>query len=245
MDITKKHINKAINRISATNQSEIVAELDHIMKNTDSNTLSNYLYFYAKTAVDQAASQTSDLKKVLPYIQVTCELTNNFPAILDSAIGYIHFNSGFTMPINSEIGSNSQITDFKKIGYKEVDGKLENRIQFMNRMNDIITVYAMIIQHNPPGHQYGIDKGWEWIAAILNSQHHLFTIEILDSFLGIAAYKMYQTYKSKFVKILEFIRIHLLTKPPTDSDKGSIFRLTILIENFQKTNEIPKPCFLV
>ncbi|EFC50178.1 predicted protein [Naegleria gruberi] len=245
MDAAKKLINKTINRITETNQREIVKEINQIMskQKVKKDVFYFCLYFYARTIVDQAASQTSDLKKVLPFIEVTSELMNDSPEILDAVIGYIHTNCIFTIPyFPYEVTDASDLK--KKLGFKEEDGEMESQSQYMNRMNDIITIYAMIIQNNPPGHKYGIEKGWEWLAAFLNSRPTMFTLEILDSFLRIAGYKMHQIYKAQFAKILEFIEVHLLANPPKGSDKASLSRFSDLIGNFKKSKQMPKPSFL-
>ncbi|KAG2375275.1 hypothetical protein C9374_009898 [Naegleria lovaniensis] len=193
------------------------------------------LVLFANTLIENACSQATDLKKVFPYARITAQLMAIMPEVLYVVMGTIHSKCLFTIPYYPNAQSKDE---FKKLYGFEED---EDESTFVRRMKEMIILYASIIQTDVIGHEYGLDKGWEWLAAVLNLQPVKYTIEMVDAFVKIAGHKLEQAYKLQFAKLLHYLEVHFIPNLPPNSDQGSITRLNLLITNYKKDKIIPPP----
>lgn len=193
------------------------------------------LVLYANTLIENACSQATDLKKVFPYAKITSQLMVIMPEVLYAVIGTIHSKCVFTIPYYPLAKSKDE---FKTLYGFEED---EDESAFVRRMKEIIILFASIIQTDEQGHEYGVDKGWEWLAAVLNLQPIKYTIEMVDTFVKIAGHRLEQTYNVQFAKLLRYLEVHFIPNLPPNSDRGSITRLNHLIGNYKKDHTIPPP----
>ena len=75
------------------------------------------------------------------------------------------------------------------IGYrKNENDEYESESQYMENMCGIVALYASIIQMKLVPNTYSMNRGWTWIARLLNMKPRTITPLLLHTFLDIAGF---------------------------------------------------------
>ena len=62
------------------------------------------------------------------------------------------------------IGRLTGFSTFRSLGYRYVDGEVEQQDKFLRRMSGLMRLYAAIIV--TPGSPHGPGQGWRWLAQV-------------------------------------------------------------------------------
>eukprot|EP00192_Tetraselmis_astigmatica_P006812 CAMPEP_0117653256 /NCGR_PEP_ID=MMETSP0804-20121206/3088_1 /TAXON_ID=1074897 /ORGANISM="Tetraselmis astigmatica, Strain CCMP880" /LENGTH=724 /DNA_ID=CAMNT_0005459407 /DNA_START=286 /DNA_END=2460 /DNA_ORIENTATION=+ len=138
-------------------------------------------------------------------------------------------------------GGGSDDDYFRKMGYKETPeeerqqkGRWESTDDFLFRSLGFIYLYAAIVQVDVAQHPHGLERGWEYLARLLNSlPSNRTTSTALHAFLKVCGYKMYHIYGKQFMKLLEYVQEFFLPdlNKSTDPDARAVHsRLHLFID---------------
>lgn len=186
--------------------------------------------FFAENIVAKSSTnvhvKTSD---AFVYAEVAFRLVKQRPGLCELIVGCFFESCPFTIPNYLEQ------TDYRKdIGYKEG----ENEETYMERMAGFVSLYAAFLQM-PGEHPHGLDKGWRWLARVLNQPPCYATGTMLLAFLDIAGYEMSNRYKRQFAKLIKMIERDFQHRIPAKNEgmqNNSIQRIKIMLEKYNSQN---------
>lgn len=243
----RKAINRSFNQIDLTQstnmrvKNDLYNTLTKYKESTDSYAKEFYnyvLFIFADGIISQAEAQSTELLKIFPYAKIASELMLIEEDVKFAVIGLIHKRCVFSIPMYISKGSMTPDQYKRAWGFKMEEGKFESEPEFMVRMKSIMYLYAAIIQTNIQSHKYGPEKGWEWLSSILNIKPTGHTAEMVDCFLEVAGYRLCQTYKSQFGKIINYMESQFVPSLSL-TDPGSVARIKEKIRSFKEKRQIP------
>ncbi|KAI3936896.1 hypothetical protein MKW92_026535 [Papaver armeniacum] len=91
------------------------------------------------------------------------------------------------------------------MGFRE-DGK--DAESYLEGVASYMKLYGALVQTEVSGvrNLHGLKEGWAWVARLLNSlEPNIYTAVALNSFLEMAGFALFMTYKTQFQKMLNFI----------------------------------------
>lgn len=203
----------------------------------------------AKKLVLQAVQNSANFSSVFSIASVVISLWAECSDFGDLFLAHLQSKCMYTVPryhtLTDTGGSNED--QWKAMGYEVSNGEIEEDDKFLQRMSGLIRLYAAVIQSPlPPGvskHPYGLAKGWQWIAELLNMNPRPdITTTILHNFLEVAGHEMMNFYKKQFEKILFVICHDFYPKlEAATKDKASLARLKLFLEKCAKDKRFPIP----
>ncbi len=137
----------------------------------------------------------------------------------------------------------SLFNNSSSLGYKTINGKLEEEVHFIKRMSGVLHLYFTLLMtvDNSVGATIGLGTAWQWLAGVLNlAPRPNLTAEMLTIFFKCCGYKMQAYYGKQFSKLAnvcvrEFLE--LINSIPKEKQSGaSIGRLDSVMEQFRKFN---------
>lgn len=137
-------------------------------------------------------------------------VTSQVPLAMDIFLAELHKACIYTVPkhiVKQKSGLNEEAYQ-KALGYREEDGKIESKEQYLSRLESFMKLYGALVQTDIDGvrNLHGIEEGWAWLARLLNSlPANLYTAVAVNAFLKMAGFKLYRKFKSQFGKILNLI----------------------------------------
>ncbi|GMH01544.1 hypothetical protein Nepgr_003383 [Nepenthes gracilis] len=139
------------------------------------------------------------------------------PQVMDLLLAQFHTACIYTVPkhiIYSQSAFATKESYFKAIGYREEDGKMEEKDHYLERLRSCMKLYGALVQTQVEGfrNMHGLEEGWTWLARFLNAlPANLYTAEALDAFLRMAGFALHRKYKSQFRKLLKAIARYFVT----------------------------------
>ncbi|KAL9666512.1 hypothetical protein QQ045_000846 [Rhodiola kirilowii] len=161
-------------------------------------------------------------------------VTSQVPHVMDIILAELHKACIYTVPKHisySKSVFDSRESYHKDLGYREVDGKLESREDFLQRVKSYILLYAALVQTQVDGilNPHGLEAGWTWLATLLNHlPASIYTAVALESFLKDS---LYTKYKAQFIKLLDVISQHFL-KSLREQEKPGAGRYIASIQSY-------------
>ncbi|XP_020877192.1 protein GLE1 [Arabidopsis lyrata subsp. lyrata] len=131
-------------------------------------------------------------------------VTSKFPQAMDILLAEFHKACIYTVP-NHDVNS---VWDSE--AYERLDSTMR--------------LYGALVQTDIRGGNatniHGIEHGWAWLARFFNniSAINIATVTALNAFLQTAGFGLHQRYKSQFVKVMNVVREHFLTKLREEKD---------------------------
>eukprot|EP01119_Soliformovum_irregulare_P005746 TRINITY_DN1749_c0_g1_i4.p1 TRINITY_DN1749_c0_g1~~TRINITY_DN1749_c0_g1_i4.p1 ORF type:complete len:441 (+),score=127.25 TRINITY_DN1749_c0_g1_i4:244-1566(+) len=246
-----KKIHLPIQQISGTREqimsrSEALKRAIQEAKNMREDVYMYSLNLAASKFVDQGAMQVSSHKESafsLAYAIII--IASTFPEFMDILIAQFNAACPFTVPhyiSRRRYQSDQEWTAAQ--GFKAN----ETIDQYENRMMGILRLYAAIIQtkfgNAAIKHPFGIEKGWAWLARILNMKPQKMSASMLYSFLDVAGYRLSQQYGHQFQKLMLFIMEEYFPMlMQADSPKPQTDRVKLFLEKYQQSGaqfQVPK-----
>ncbi|KAI3863203.1 hypothetical protein MKX03_002308, partial [Papaver bracteatum] len=169
---------------------------------------------FAKKVVSQCSTQSANFNSTaFAYGHVI--VTSQVPLAMDLLLAEIHKACIYTVPKHVAYSESaiSKEDYFKVMGFREEDGKYESRESYLEGVTSYMKLYGALVQTEVSGVQnlHGLKEGWAWIARLLNSlPANIYTAVALNSFLEMAGFALFKTYKTQFGKILSIISRHSL-----------------------------------
>ncbi|KAI3885926.1 hypothetical protein MKW92_007213 [Papaver armeniacum] len=149
---------------------------------------------FAKKVVSQCSNQRANFNSTaFAYGYVIVLVTAQVPLAMDLLLGELHKACIYTDP-------------FKMMGFREEDGK--DAESYLEGVASYMKLYGALVQTEVSGvrNLHGLKEGWAWVARLLNSlEPNIYTAVALNSFLGMAGFALFRTYKTQFQKMLNFI----------------------------------------
>lgn len=208
----------------------------------------------AKKFVDQGSQQvSSSVSSAFPIAAVIIGVWSRFPDVGDLILVRFYEECPFLVPFYIPKAAGMSDTDYlATIGYVYKDGQIEQQDKYLKRMTGIVRLYAAIVSSLPPPsrqeskpHPHGIERGWMWLARMLNLQPRAdYTATALYEFLSVAGHVLMGQYKKQFGKLLNTLVLDYIPKieKVTAKEKsGPVSRLKSFLEKCIKDQKIPIP----
>ncbi|KAI3904806.1 hypothetical protein MKW92_047622 [Papaver armeniacum] len=148
---------------------------------------------FAKKVVSQCSNQRANFNSTaFAYGYVVVLVTAQLPLAMDLILAELHKACIYTDP-------------FKMMGFQE-DGK--DAESYLEGVASYMKLYGALVQKEVNGvrNLHGLKEGWAWVARLLNSpEANIYTAVALNSFLEMAGFALFRTYKTQFQKMLNFI----------------------------------------
>jgi nucleoporin GLE1 len=180
----------------------------------------------------------------------------NFPEFTDIFVASINEKCPYTIPRYYTLAQcKGSKAEFKlRLGFKRIGDTKQNAAgtgvitfesddEYLERMSGVTRLFAAFTTADVKNHPYGIGEAWMWLARILNQKPKNATATVLHAFLQIAGFKMLQTYRNQFAKLLYFIHstfLPLLAKK-SETQRASRTRVELYIESFMRSQRINEP----
>ncbi|KAI3855916.1 hypothetical protein MKX03_027460 [Papaver bracteatum] len=171
---------------------------------------------FAKKVVSQCSTQSANFNSTaFACGHVIVLVTSQVPLAMDLLLAELHKACIYTVPKHVAYSESaiSKEDYFKVMGFREEDGKVESRESYLEGVASYMKLYGALVQTEVSGVQnlHGLKEGWAWIARLLNSlPANIYTAVALNSFLEMAGFALFKTYKTQFRKILDIISRHFL-----------------------------------
>ncbi|KAI3882329.1 hypothetical protein MKW92_020090 [Papaver armeniacum] len=150
---------------------------------------------FAKKVVSQCSNQRANFNSTaFAYGYVIVLVTAQVPLAMDLLLAELHKACIYTDP-------------FKMTGLREEDGNAADE-SYLEGVASYMKLYGALVQTEVSGvrNLHGLKEGWAWVARLLNSlEANLYTAVALNSFLEVAGFALFRTYKTQFQKMLNFI----------------------------------------
>lgn len=206
----------------------------------------------AKKLVQQGSQQVSSShSSAFPIAAVIVGIWSSFPDIGDLILAQFYDQCPFLVPFY--IPRTAELTDseyFASLGYLCSEGEIEEQGKFLKRMTGIVRLYAAVISSLPPQgksqqHPFGLEKGWTWLARMLNLDPRPdYTATALYEFLAVAGHTLMRQYKKQFGKLLNTLVLEYvpkIEKVTAKAQSGPVVRLKVFLEACIKDQKIPVP----
>ena len=162
---------------------------------------------------------------------VITELWSEFPIFGRLVLANFYRQCPYLIPVYPTPREESQSDEefFKSLGYKYLNGKVEQEFEYLERMSRIVRLYAAVTISLPrrnPSHPHGLHQAWKYLESLLHlSPQSDFTASILVEFLTVTGNAMEAKYGEKFQQMLDFIhkdfiaQIRSVTLPLSDESR--------------------------
>ncbi|KAK7277909.1 hypothetical protein RJT34_22928 [Clitoria ternatea] len=143
-------------------------------------------------------------------------VTSQVPHTMDILLAELHMACLYTVPkhmVYKKSTFQSKEAYFRKIGYREDDGKMESTEDYLKRLESYMKVYGALVQTEIPNVQnlHGLREGWAWLARFLNTlPANQYTAVSLNAFMQMAGFALFRRYKSQFLKMLNVVSENFL-----------------------------------
>ncbi|KAI3883832.1 hypothetical protein MKW92_011371 [Papaver armeniacum] len=195
---------------------------------------------FAKKVVSQCSNQRANFNSTaFAYGYVIVLVTAQVPLAMDLLLAELHKACIYTDP-------------FKTMGFQEEDGK--DAESYLGGVASYMKLYGALVQTEVSGvrNLHGLKEGWAWVARLLNSlEPNIYTAVALNSFLEMAGFALFRTYKTQFQKMLNFISRRFVEALESKQDpemKPVIVQLKTYIDTNQFVKEpegrLLKTCLL-
>ena len=143
----------------------------------------------------------------------------------------------------------------RSIGYKIIDGKAEDEIQYFKRMNGIMHLYFTLLITETPNQAApsdslvfngnGLKRAWQWLSDVLNmTPRPNMTAEMLMIYFKCCGRAMKRAYGQQFLKLVHACfaeYLQLIKAIPSEQQTGAyVGRLEAFNEKFRRTNQFPE-----
>lgn len=202
----------------------------------------------AKKFVEQG--QVAPKHDIFPYASIIVALWIEFPDFGTLFLAHLYQMCPVLVPyyVPKEAGM-SDVEHMVLQGYKVFDGKTESEDDFLKRMCGVVRLYAAIIQTQAAifgtgvSHPHGLERGWMWLARILNSDPYpSLTATALCEFLEVCGYALQKEYKRQFKKLFIVMCKDFLPKiESVTSQRGPMERLKQFLEGCEHSGKVPEP----
>ncbi|KAL8619084.1 hypothetical protein ACOMHN_019356 [Nucella lapillus] len=205
----------------------------------------------AKMIARKADEQvSSNHESAFAIASVAVGLWTEFPDVGELILAHLQALCPYVLPLYPPRLPNQSTEEYhKSLGYKTVDGNIEQQDKFLKRMSGVLRLYAAIMVTPPPQgggaeHPHGLDHVWSWLARSMNLQPNPdITATAIYDMLSVTGGFLLQAYRVQFVKLLYFLFKAFLPKlKAVAAGSGPVIRLETFLETTMKNNAlIPLP----
>ncbi|XP_055903969.1 mRNA export factor Gle1 [Eupeodes corollae] len=261
----QKAINIPVNAISAVSPQHLQDKFEKLfsfmngnpLKTTDGQISINdhplgrdyCILLMAKKFVSQGdTAVSSNPQAAFPVATVIVSLWKLFPDFGNLFLAYTFKESPFLVPYFIPQKRGQSIEDYSKLlGYRIVDGAIENQALFLKRQLGIARLYSAVMM--TPGrradsspHPYGIENAWIWLSNFIALQPLPdICATLMFEFLTNAGADMLATFGKQFRKLLLVIQQQYFPKLSAVDEGGPKARLEITLGKILMEGQIPKP----
>lgn len=197
----------------------------------------------AATFLAQCDGQVVNNPRIaFPLAEVAVEVAVAHPPFLPVLLVHFHKTCQLAVPALTVFPRGTSATEEERLvalGYKvinelgaSVDEKLEATSAFLKRQEACVRLYAAMTQSDCRANPHGLGHAWTYLARFLNELPGTqLTARALDAFLSVAGWKLYGSYKSQFVKLLQLVDTHFMTQLTAVDDPPLIMKLRSYYED--------------
>ncbi|XP_076472943.1 uncharacterized protein LOC143302244 [Babylonia areolata] len=205
----------------------------------------------AKMIVRKADEQvSSNHESAFAIAAVAVGLWKEFPDVGDLIMAHLQALCPYVLPFYPPRLPNQSSEEYhKSLGYKIVDGNIEQQDKFLRRMSGILRLYAAILVTSPPqglnhAHPWGLEHAWVWLTRSLNLQPNPdITATAIYDMLQVTGSFLLRAYRVQFVKLLYFlVKVFLPKLKEVAAGSGPVIRLETFLERTMNNSAvIPEP----
>jgi hypothetical protein len=133
------------------------------------------------------------------------------------------------------------------LGYKLIDGKVEDSVHYFKRMSGVLHLYFTLLMSmesmsNSKSQFDGVKRAWKWLVDVLNmTPRASITAEMLAIFFKCCGHKMHRVYGTQFVKLVQVCSSDYLqlikTIPIEKQSQAPVGRLETILEEFLRNRQ--------
>ena len=248
----QKNINIPVNAISAVSQQHIQDKFDklHTYVNNQPALGRDYcILLMAKKFVGQGETTiSSNPQAAFPVASVIVSLWKHIPEFGQLFLAYVFKECPYLVPYFVPQKKGQTPEEYLKVlGYRMVDGQIEQQEQYLKRQSGVARLYAAVMitngrQQDGTTHPYSIEHAWLWLTNFiaLDPLPNICATLILE-FLQIAGSDLWLAYGKQFSKLLVFIQQQYFPKLSAVDEGGPKARLELLLNKYLREGHIQKP----
>jgi len=209
------------------------------------------LVYLARKLVEKAEETVASRPETaFQYVQLIKEVFKQCPQFETILLGQMQEKCPFVVPFYKQRLPNQTDTEyFESLGYKTVNGKLEDDILYFKRMNGVLHLYftllvntsnfknASQISTSTNHFSNGYKKAWQWLSDVLNlTPRPDMTAEMLAIFFKCCGYQLQIIYGKQFLKLISVCSddfFQLIKSIPKQSG-ASIGRLQTVFDDYKR-----------
>ncbi|KAK9832252.1 hypothetical protein WJX74_004283 [Apatococcus lobatus] len=153
-----------------------------------------------------------------PLGEVAAAVLAAHPAAADLLIAKMHQGSPVAVPRwqARKAGQEAEWQDAMRFQEREAAGvgaakRPETDDEYLARLQGCLAFYAAVLQSSTPGNPLGPGQAWHFLSRLLNGlPANRLTAAALDTFLQIAGFCLFKTFRQQFMKLLFYVDQHFL-----------------------------------
>ncbi|KAI3951345.1 hypothetical protein MKW92_031043 [Papaver armeniacum] len=200
---------------------------------------------FAKKVASQWSNQRANFNSIaFEYGHVIVFVTSQVPLAMDLLLAQLHKACIYTDPMHLVYLKSAAISKedfFKMTGFREEDGNAADE-SYLEGVASYMKLYGALVQTEVSGvrNLHGLKEGWAWVARLLNSlEPNIYTAVALNSFLEMAGFALFRTYKTQFQKMLNFISRHFVGALESKQDPN-LKPVIVQLQTYIDTNQFLK-----
>lgn len=252
----EKNITKYVSQISATKEQirNKTSDLQKVLRScTDEVALTYACLVLTQKLVSQCEAQVVKLHSfAFALAVVTVRVGAQFPLFMELMIARLYKVCPLCIPQYQGYLANAGVAKeevMKDIGYKEVEDiktgamRLESTEEYLFRIQGYLLFYGAITQVDEMNNPYPLRHAWVFLSRLLN---HLpankSTSTALVAFIRVTGFQLYRTYRSQFMKILQYIYDNFLPelKSTEDPETRAVYTRLITYLESRQFEKVPE-----
>lgn len=213
------------------------------------------LVYLARKIVEKAEESVSSRPDTaFQYAQLARDVFKKCPQFETILIGQFQERCPFVVPHYKPRLANQTDNEYlESLGYKVINGKIEDEIQFYKRMTGVLHLYFTLLMTTPNLREKpqvtqlhfsnGFMKAWQWLTDVLNmTPRPDASAEMLAIYFKCCGHQMSLVYGRQFMKLVSvcFGDFFQLIKSIPKQSGASVGRLENLIESYTRSRSFPE-----
>lgn len=178
------------------------------------------------------------------YCQLIVDILKTVPHFEIILMGQLQERCPYVVPFYKQrLSGQSDEQYYESLGFKIIDGKIEEDVHFFKRMSGVAHLYftLLIIANNLTNLNgyFCLKRAWQWLVDVLNmSPRPNTTAEMLAIYFKCCGYQMQVTYGRQFYKLVDICMndyFKMIQSIPSDKQSGAaVGRLQTIFGDFKR-----------
>ncbi|XP_057322592.1 mRNA export factor GLE1-like [Microplitis mediator] len=259
----QRAINLPINSLTVGSGSELTETYDKLRSVFEGQVPTSIDYhsegihfcknLFAKAVLQQGENLVSTKPEMaFGLAAVIVTLCNDIPDLIELLLAHLRISCPYLCPVLLDQSEGQSPEDYKRsLGYKFIDGTIEKKEFYLNRMSGIIKLYAAIIvarlkRNENRRHPHGLENAWSLLNVLINFKlvpEHVDAIAtVIHDILQTCGSSMIKENPSQLKILINNINENYFSElKKNGASPGPIGRLGLIIGLFYKQGHFPEP----